>query len=119
MRISTSIFAATMMLAALSFRVYAETPSPGTIVQGRTVVHYGDLNLDTEQDAKTMLQRIEQAAKKACGRHATFSTYTGSLDHTFEACRSEAIQRTVKQLGVSMVTQIYFEARPRESWHRS
>jgi UrcA family protein len=106
MRISAPMFAAAVMLAALSFGAHADTPSPG-----RSVVYYGDLNIETEQDAKIMLQRIERAAKKACGGHPTFSTYTGSLDHTFEECRSEAIQRTVKQLGAPVVTRIYSEAR--------
>jgi len=112
MRISSLIFAA-MILVALSFRAHAETSSPGTIVQGRAVVYYGDLNIETEKDAKILLQRIERAAKKACGGHPTFSTYTGSLDHTFEECRSEAIQRTVTHLGAPMVRRIYSEARPR------
>jgi UrcA family protein len=119
MRISTPIFAAAVMLAALSFGAHADTSTdgPGTIIRGRSVVYYGDLNIATEQDAKIMLQRIERAAKKACGGHPTFSTYTGSLDHTFEECRGEAIQRTVKQLGAPMMTRIYSETRPRESWH--
>jgi UrcA family protein len=111
MRSSTPIFAAAVMLAAFSFGAHADTPGPGTSVRGRSVVYYGDLNIGTEQDAKIMLQRIERAAKKACGGHPTFSTYTGSLDHTFDECRSEAIQRTVKQLGAPMVTRIYSEAR--------
>jgi UrcA family protein len=107
MRISTPNFAAAVMLAALGFGARADASSPSTIIRGRSVVFYGDLNIDTEQDAKILLQRIERAAKKACGGHPTFSTYTGSLDHTFEACRGEAIQRTVKQLGAPMVTRIY------------
>jgi UrcA family protein len=119
MRISTPIFAAAVMLAPLSFGAHAATSTdgPGTIIRGRSAVYYGDLNIETEQDAKIMLQRIERAAKKACGGHPTFSSYTGALDHTFEECRGEAIQRTVKQLGAPMVTRIYSEAMPRESWH--
>jgi UrcA family protein len=120
MRISTPIFVAAVMLAALSFGARADTSTdgPGSIIRGRSVVYFGDLNIETEQDAKIMLQQIERAAKKACGGHPTFSTYTGSLDHTFEECRGEAIQRTVKQLATPMVTRIYSEARSRESWHR-
>jgi UrcA family protein len=118
MRISTPIFAAAVMLAALGLRAHADTPTfdPAPIIRGRSVVYYGDLNIETELDAKIMLQRIERAAKKACGGHPTFSTYTGSLDHTFEECRREAIRRTVKQLGAPVVTRIYSEATPRESW---
>ena len=118
MRISTLMFTATVMLTALGFRAHADTSSPPTIVQGRSVVYYGDLNIETEKDAKIMLQRIDRAARKACGGHATFSSYTGALDHTFEECRSEAVHRTVKQLNASKVTHIYSEARSRVSWHR-
>jgi UrcA family protein len=113
MRISTPIFTAAAMLTALGFHAHADASSPPTIVQGRSVVYYGDLAIETEQDAKIMLQRIERAARKACGGHATFSSYTGALDHTFEECRSEAIHRTVKQLGASKVTRIYSEAKSR------
>jgi UrcA family protein len=117
MRISAPIFAAAVMLAAPCFGAHADTSTDGspTNITGRRVVYYGDLNLNAEQDAKIMLQRIERAAKKACGGHATFSSYRGSLDHTFEECRGEAIQRAVKQLGAPMVTRIYSEARPRET----
>jgi UrcA family protein len=120
MHVSTPTFAAAVMLAALCFGAQASTliDGPSTIIRGRSAVYYGDLNLDTEQDAKIMLQRIERAAKKACGGHATFSSFTGSLDHTFEECRGEAIQRTVKQLGAPMVTRIYSEAKLREASHR-
>jgi UrcA family protein len=118
MHTSRPILAAAMMLAALCFGAHADTSSAATIVQGRSAVYYGDLNIETEHDAKIMLQRIERAAKKSCGGHAAFSSYTGSLDHTFEECRSEAIERTVKQLGSLMVTRIYSEATLRESSHR-
>jgi UrcA family protein len=115
MHVSSPIFTAAVMLVALSLGAHADTSTdnPGTIIRGRSVVYYGDLNIKTEQDAKIMLQRIERAAKKACGGHPTFSAYTGSLDHTFEECRGKAVQRTVKQLGAPMVTRIYSEAGPR------
>jgi UrcA family protein len=113
MHVSTPMFAAAVMLAAFSSGAHADTSmdEPGTIIRGRSAVYYGDLNMDTEQGAKIMLQRIEQAARKACGGHATFSSYTGSLERTFEECRSEAIQRTVKQLGAPIVTRIYTKSR--------
>jgi UrcA family protein len=116
MHVSTPIFSAAVMLSALCLGAHADTSTDGrpTNITGRSVVYYGDLNLSDEQDAKTMLKRIEQAAKKACGGHATFSAYTGSLDPTFEECRGKAVQRAVTQLGAPLVTRIYSEARPRE-----
>jgi UrcA family protein len=117
MRISTRIFAAALMLAALSLGAHADPSSRATTFRGRGVVNYGDLNVETEQGAKILLQRIERAAKKACGGHATFSSYTGSLDHTFEECWTEALARTVKQLGAPVVTRVYAEAARRDFWH--
>jgi UrcA family protein len=117
MRVSTPMFAAAVTLAALSFGAHADTSAdgPSTVDRGLSVVYYGDLNIDTERDAKIMLQRIERAASKACGGHATFGSITHLPDHTFEECRGDAIQRTVKQLGAPMVTRIYSEARPQKS----
>jgi UrcA family protein len=115
MRISTSTIAAAVMLAALCLGAHANpsTDGRGNNVTGRRIVHYGDLNLDAEQDARIMLQRIERAAKKACGGHASVSSYMGTLDPTFEECRGNAVRRAVKQLGAPVVTRLYCEARPR------
>jgi UrcA family protein len=115
MRVSTPIFAAATMLVTLSFGAHADTSSQPAKITGRSTVYYGDLNLNAEQDAKIMLERIEQAAKKACGGHPTFSSYTGRLDSTFQDCRNEAVAQTVKQLGAQLVTRIYSEARQGES----
>ena len=119
MRISTRIFAAAVTLAALSLGAHADpsTDGRGITLRGRTVVNYGDLNIGIERDAKILLQRIERAAKKACGGQPTFSTYTGSLDHTFRECWAEATARTVKQLSTPMVTRIYAESTRRDTWH--
>jgi UrcA family protein len=110
MRISTPMFAAAVMLATLCSGVYADTSTdgPATHITGRSVIRYGDLNLSDEQDANIMLQRIERAAKTACGGHATASSYTGSMDHaSFEECRAQAVARAVKQLNAPAVTRIY------------
>jgi UrcA family protein len=103
-----------VMLATLCSGAYADTPTDGARhnITGRSVVHYGDLDLSAEPDAKIMLQRIERAAKTACGGHATSSSYTGSVDRsTFEECRATAIERAVKQLGAPVVTRIHAEGR--------
>jgi UrcA family protein len=115
MHTSIPVFTAAVILAVLSFGAHADTSSQPVKITGRSAVYYGDLNLNVEQDAKIMLERIEQAARKACGGHRTFNSYTGRLDDSFDECRSEAIARTVKQLGAPAVTRIYSEARPRES----
>jgi UrcA family protein len=115
MRIFIPIFAAAVTLA-FTYGAHADTAPEGarTVTRGRSVIYYGDLHIDTEEGAKTMLQRIELAATKACGGHPTFSTYTGSLDSTFAECRDQAIQRTVNQLGAPAVSRVYSEKKPRQ-----
>ena len=112
---SITTFTAAVLLAALGVGAHADTSSQPAKITGRSVVYYGDLDLNAEQDAKIMLERIDQAARKACGGHRTFSSLTGRLDDTFDECRSETIARAVKQLGAPVVTRIYSEVRPGES----
>jgi UrcA family protein len=114
MRVAT-LFSAAMILGVLSLGARADTPSPSNTTSGGSLVYYGDLNIDTERDARIMIERIEQAAEKACSGHATFGAYAGSLNRTFKECRSETVERTVKQLGAAIVTRIYSEARLRKS----
>jgi UrcA family protein len=113
MRFSIPTITAAAMLATLAFGARADASSPDPVIRGRSVVHYGDLNIDSEQDAKTLLRRIEQAATEACGGHPTFVTYTRVPDNTFEECRSGTVARAVKKLGAPTVTRIYFETNPR------
>ena len=117
MRTSTSTFSASVMLAALCSGAHAGplTDVSPAKVTGLRLVHYGDLNLYNETDARIMLQRIARAAKTACGGHATTSSFTGSVDHlTFEACQTDAVSRAVTQLGAPLVTRFYFEAQPQK-----
>jgi UrcA family protein len=67
MHISVPRLAAAVTLAALSFSARADTSSQPVKITGTSAVYYGDLDLNAERDAKTMLERIEQAARKACG----------------------------------------------------
>jgi UrcA family protein len=113
-----ALFSAAMILATFSLGAHADTSTPSATTSGGSLVYYGDLNIYTERDAKIVLERIEWAAKNACGGHTIFGAYIGSLNRTFEECRSETVQRTVKQLGAVMVTRIYSEERPREYWRR-
>jgi UrcA family protein len=111
-RISFSFTAASLVLM-ICFGAHADGSADraAAVITGSSAVHYGDLNLNAEQDARTMLQRIERAAKTACGGHATVNSSTGTVDeHTFDECRAKAVQRAVKVLGASVVARIYLEA---------
>jgi UrcA family protein len=109
MHLSIPSLAAAVMLSTLAVRAHADTSSADPVIRGRSIVHYADLNIAAEQDAKILLQRIGQAAKEACGDHPTFKTYTAMPDHSFEECLSGTIARTVKKLSAPVVTRLYAE----------
>lgn len=113
MRISIPTIAAAAF--AFSLGAHADTSADGSFTRGHSAVQYGDINIATEQGAKVMLVRIERAARKACGGHATFSSITGGLDNTFKECCDHAVQRAVEQLGAPMVTRMYSETKSRAS----
>jgi UrcA family protein len=106
---SIPTFAAAMMLTMLGFGAPADASSPDPVIRGRSIVRYGDLHIDSEQDAKILLRRIEQAATEVCGGHPPFVTYTRVPDTTFEECRRGTVARTVKKLGAPAVMRVYSE----------
>jgi len=105
-----SILIAAVMLSTSSLGAHADTSTPDPIIRGRSVVHFSDLNINSEQDAKILLQRIEIAAEQACGGRPALDAYTGAPDRDFAECRRGTIARAVKKLGARQVTRIYFEA---------
>ena len=116
MRISILALAAAATFAlSLAARADASADGSRTFNRSRSVVQYADLDIATEQGAKILLLRIERAARKACGGHPTFSSYTGALDNTFMDCRDKAVQRAVIRLGSPTVTRMYAETKSRES----
>src|ERR1700728_653999 len=107
MNVSMSIFAVAVMFSSLGLGACANAAGPDPVIRGRSVVHFGDLKIDSEQDAKILLQRIERAAEEACGGHRASETYTPVSDHFFEQCRAGTLARAVKKLGAPMVTRMY------------
>ena len=99
-----------LMLTAVNMGAYADGATDHS-VRRQMVIHFGDLNLTNPQDAQVLLERIEQAAKTACGGHPTFSSYTGHLDATFDECRGTAIRKAVEQVSSPTLTRVYSEAR--------
>lgn len=67
-------------------------------------VAYGDLNLDSEAGARTMLNRLERAASNACGFEATARGFASSRQRK---CADRAVARAVERLGVPAVSAIH------------
>jgi len=61
------------------------------------VVSYGDLNLENEVDAATLLSRIESAARKVCGLDRV-SFLPFALQYELQVCANEATARAVNDV---------------------
>lgn len=100
-----------LIFAFCAFQAKAHADALATLsTQSRFEISYADLNLNNERDARVMLGRIEHAAKKACGGHASFSSITGGLEASFYECRDKAIRQAVESLSAPVVTRLYREA---------
>jgi UrcA family protein len=113
MHMSISVLTGAVMLSTFCIGAQADAASPDPVIRGRSVVHFADLHIDSEGDAKILLQRIERAASEACGGHPSFETYTTVPDRTFDECRIGTLARAVKKLGAPVVTRIYYESKKR------
>jgi UrcA family protein len=84
-------------------------------VIGKSVVRMGDLNLQKPADARALLQRLDRAAYQACGGdpkfHSSYSMTPRRVIEAFEECRTEAVRRTVEQIGHSTLTRVYADSR--------
>jgi UrcA family protein len=110
MNISIERFLGALVLSTLSIGAHADGSSADSSIQGRSVVHFPDLNIESAQDARILLQRIDRAAEEVCGGQSAYKTFMVAADFTFEGCRSGTIARAVKKLGAPQVTRLYLEA---------
>lgn len=107
---------AVVALATLAQGASAQPNSGDRAIAGQATVNYGDLNINNERDANVMLARINHAATHACGGAASFdSNYgvaPGYVRQDFETCRTDAIGKTVAELGAPVLSRIYADAHP-------
>jgi UrcA family protein len=83
-------------------------PQPQPLASIR--VAYSDLDLSREADARTLLERIGQAAYRACGgnprRHPTYELMPRYTKAVFEECRNDAVTRAVTTISAPALLQI-------------
>jgi len=101
--------ASAFAIAALGFGLTA--PAGATVARTqnpeetyRTTVHYGDLDLKTNQGADALYSRINMAATRVCEDES--EPYV-RLTRTYKECRQEAISGAVKEINNPLVTQAY------------
>jgi UrcA family protein len=69
------------------------------------VVHFGDLNLNTEHGADQLYRRLNFAARDVCSDNGDMYYLTQS--RAYHQCRRNALERAVAQLDEPKVTAIY------------
>ena len=100
----TFVLAATALLAgSLVGTAHATT----TVRRGnmqQQVVSYADLNLDTEADAATLLDRIESAARKVCGLDRV-TVLPLALQYELQVCANQATARAINDVNAPLLTR--------------
>ena len=81
------------------------------VIRKDVAVRFGDLNLSTEAGARSMLIRIDQAARKACGGapffYGTYDIAPGLARKDFAACQANAVSTAIRSLNAPLVMRIY------------
>ena len=99
----TFVLAATALLAvSLAGMAHATTTVRRNLQQ--QVVSYGDLNLQSEADAATLLSRIESAARKVCGLNRV-SILPLAMQYELQVCANTATARAINDVNAPLLTR--------------
>lgn len=96
--------------AAVALSLTALTTSPAFARDITESISYADIDLNTEHGARTMLQRIEHAARDVCGD--TNGRITLSERTIVRRCVTETKANAVTQLNNPTVTAMHQGAAP-------
>ncbi|MES1156799.1 MAG: UrcA family protein [Alphaproteobacteria bacterium] len=101
------------MLATI-FIFGAAAPTFAETTPAARAVSYSDLDLTQAADARTMLTRLDRAARFACGGDARFDENyriaPNAVAAEFELCRADALNSAVSQLNAPTVSRLYADA---------
>jgi UrcA family protein len=108
---------AALALTLLSSAAWCEEPGQKTQLIGKIHVELKDLNLNRPADARTLLDRLRQAAWTACGGdpklHDSYRTRPEQTLRVYEECRENAVKRAIDQIGAPLLVQAYAEEQQR------
>jgi UrcA family protein len=105
------VLVATLVLTLLGPAAWCKPPETKSELVGKVHVETKDLDLTKPADARTMLDRLKQAAYRACGGnpklHDTYRTRPEQTVRVYEECRENAVKRAVDQIGAPLLVQAY------------
>jgi UrcA family protein len=100
-------------LSLLGSTAWSHPPEPKLNVIGKVHVELKDLDLQNPADARTLLERLKQAAYRACGGdaklHNSYRTRPEQTLKAYEECRVNAVKRAIDQVGAPLLAQVYAE----------
>lgn len=106
-----AVLAATLVFALLGPAAWSKEPGRNTQLVGEVHVELRDLDLAKTADARALLDRLKQAAYRACGGdpkfHASYRTRPQQTVSVYEECRKNAVKRAIDQIGAPLLAQAY------------
>lgn len=103
-----SIGAVVWAVGAFSGVATAQTPARIPVNQiSHEEVAYSDLNLSTQEGARALLQRLDNAAKRVCGAEPSRSPLQPKLVAAYERCVSDAVDASVAQVNAPLVVALH------------
>ena len=98
--VSLSLAAATTASAGRSAPTSTDSNEPR-----KMVVRYDDLNLSSETGAKSLLHRLERAARQVCDKPSEFYPLTRvTVDR---ACYAQSLERAIEAVGAQRLSAAY------------
>ena len=75
-------------------------------------VSYADLDLGTSNGARTLLRRIDLAAKRVCGPEPSHSPLQPHLTAFYDRCVTDSVDATVTRIGSPLLSAMNGEQKP-------
>ena len=109
-----AFLAAAVALTLLAPAARSQSPQPKSPqLVGKVRVELKDLDLRNPADAHTLLDRLKQAAYRACGGdpklHNSYRSRPEQTVKVYEECRENAVKRAIDQIGAPLVARTYAE----------
>jgi UrcA family protein len=112
---SLTVLLCAAALAAATQGSFAAARAADSVLVKRIAVRYGDLDIEKPAAAALLRRRIESAAIRACGGRAQFHTFYQAapqfISRDFEACRANAVDKALADVGTARFSRPVTEAR--------
>jgi UrcA family protein len=108
-----AVLAAAAIITLFGPAAWSQPPETKLQLVGKVHVELKDLDLTKEPDARTLLDRLKQAAYRACGgdpkQHNSYRTRPQQTVRAYEECRENAVKRAIDQIGAPLLVRTYSE----------